>query len=96
VHGPETSRTDDTELAALRDAFPGYRFRRRFVRGVLCYLAEARAARPRGPEALDVPLAAARSPAVLADMLAAATGRPVRLRAAAVAAACSRSFKMRM
>jgi hypothetical protein len=87
VHGPETSRTDDTELAALRDAFPGYRFRRRFVRGVLCYLAEARAAGPRGPEAPDAPLAAARSPAVLADMLAAAAGRPIRLRASAVAAA---------
>ena len=34
-----------------------------------------------------MPLAAARSPAVLADMLAVAAGRPVRLRAAAVAAA---------
>ena len=33
MHGPDT---DDNELAALRDAFPGYRFRRRFVRGVLC------------------------------------------------------------
>jgi predicted DNA-binding protein (UPF0251 family) len=94
VHGPDT---DDNELAALRDAFPGYRFRRRFARGVLCYLAEARAAGPRGPEAPDpdvrgtvapdAPLAAARSPAVLADMLAAAAGRPVRLRASAVAAA---------
>ena len=37
---------DDNELAALRDAFPGYRFRRRFVRGVPCYLAEARPATP--------------------------------------------------
>ena len=37
--------------------------------------------------AADAPLAAARSPAVLADMLAAAMGRPVRLRPAAVAAA---------
>jgi lambda repressor-like predicted transcriptional regulator len=124
VHGPETSRTDNTELAALRDAFPGYRFRRRFVRGVLCYLAEARASQSpapkppkvagapavpeapdpdvrgagsRGPQARgvdvrgaaapDAPLAAARSPAVLADMLAVAAGRPVRLRPAAVAAA---------
>jgi hypothetical protein len=68
------------ELAALREAFPGYRFRRREFRGVPCYLAEARAA-------ADVPLAAARSLAVLADMLAAAAGRPVRLRPAAVAAA---------
>ena len=94
MHGPDT---DDNDLAALRDAFPGHRFRRRFVRGVLCYLAEARPAesrraesRPagtRGPAASDAPLAAARDPAVLADMLAAATGRPVRLRAAAVAAA---------
>jgi hypothetical protein len=79
VHG---SDTDDNDLAALRDAFPGYRFRRRFVRGVPCYLAEARHA-----TACDAPLAAARDPAVLADMLAAAAGRPVRLRAAAVAAA---------
>ena len=79
MHGPDT---DDNDLAALREAFPGYRFRRRFVRGVPCYLAEAR------PTAAgDAPLAAARDPAVLADMLAAAAGRPVRLRAAAVAAA---------
>ena len=97
--GPDT---DDNELAALRDAFPGYRFRRRFVRGVPCYLAEARSAEARdaagrgsdvrGAQALAAaacaaPLAAARSPAVLADMLAAAAGRPVRLRAAAVASA---------
>jgi hypothetical protein len=68
------------ELAALREAFPGYRFRRRDFRGVPCYLAEAR-------DAAEAPLAAARSPAVLADMLAAAAGRPVRLRSAAVAAA---------
>ena len=66
MHGPDT---DDNDLAALREAFPGYRIRRRFVRGVPCYLAEAR------------------DPAVLADMLAAAAGRPVRLRPAAVAAA---------
>jgi len=99
VHGPDT---DDHELAALRDAFPGYRFRRRFVRGVPCYLAEARPGEARPTEArpsearpteastvaaCDAPLAAARSPAVLADMLAAAAGRPVRLRAAAVAVA---------
>jgi len=84
VHGPDT---DDHELAALRDAFPGYRFRRRFVRGVPCYLAEARSTDARTTAACDAPLAAARSPAVLADMLAAAAGRPVRLRAAAVAVA---------
>jgi hypothetical protein len=84
VHGPDT---DDHELAALRDAFPGYRFRRRFVRGVPCYLAEARLTEARGAAACDAPLAAARSPAVLADMLAAAAGRPVRLRASAVATA---------
>ena len=36
---------------------------------------------------LDAPLAAARSPEVLADMLAAAAGRSVRLRPEAVAAA---------
>jgi hypothetical protein len=47
VHGPDT---DDHELAALRDAFPGYRFRRRFVRGVLCYQAESRTAEPRPAE----------------------------------------------
>ncbi len=68
------------ELAALRLAFPGYRFRQRNVRGVACYLAEARSD-------ADAPLAAARSPEILADMLAAAAGRPVRLRPAAVAAA---------
>ena len=59
--------------AVLRDAFPGYRFRRRDFRGVRCYVAEARCA-------ADAPLAAARSPEILADMLAAAAGRPVRLR----------------
>jgi len=79
------------ELAALREAFPGYRFRRRDFRGVPCYLAEARGAAD-APLAdaravADAPLAAARSPAVLADMLAAAAGRPVRLRPAAVAVA---------
>ena len=47
MHGPDT---DDNELAALRDAFPGYRFRRRFVRGVLCYQAESRTTEPRPPE----------------------------------------------
>ena len=62
------------------DAFPGYRFRRRDFRGVPCYVAEAR-------RAADAPLAAARSAEILADMLAAAAGRPVRLRPAAVAAA---------
>jgi lambda repressor-like predicted transcriptional regulator len=86
------------ELAALRQAFPGYRFRRRNFRGGPCYLAEARprgtppragaspGAAPAEPVA-EVPLVAARSPAVLADMLAVAAGRPVRLRPAAVAAA---------
>ncbi len=68
------------ELAALRDAFPGYRFRRRDFRGVPGYLAEAR-------WPADAPLAAARNPEILADMLAAAAGRPVRLRPAAVATA---------
>jgi hypothetical protein len=98
VHGPDT---DGNELAALRDAFPGYRFRRRFVRGVPCYLAEARtaggrSAETRGAVASDAPLAAARSPAVLADMLAAAAGRPVRLRPAAVAAAyCDRQLTVK-
>jgi len=51
------------QLAVLRDAFPGYRFRRRNFRGVPCYVAEARCAG-------DAPLAAARSPEILADMLA--------------------------
>jgi DNA-directed RNA polymerase specialized sigma24 family protein len=68
------------ELGTLRLAFPGYRFRRRDFRSAPCYLAEAR-------DAAAVPLAAAQSPEILADMLAAATGRPVRLRPAAVAAA---------
>src|SRR5947207_2212578 len=49
--------------------------------------AAGRPVRGRGAAASDAPLAAARDPAVLADMLAAAVGRPVRLRAAAVAAA---------
>jgi hypothetical protein len=90
------------ELAALRQAFPGYRFRRRNLGGAPCYLAEARRSRdaPPGPgssprpgvpsgagPAAEVPLVAARSPAVLADMLAVAAGRPVRLRPGAVAAA---------
>jgi hypothetical protein len=52
VHGPDT---DDHELAALRAAFPGYRFRRRNFRGVPCYLAEARSGAP----ASDAPSAAA-------------------------------------
>ncbi len=68
------------QLAVLRDAFPGYRFRRRDFRGVPYYVAEARCA-------ADAPMAAARSPEILADMLAAAAGRPVQLRSAAVAAA---------
>ena len=84
------------ELAALRKAFPGYRFRRREVGGVPCYVAEARrAAGARGADArgadargaAGAALAAARSPGILADMLAAAAGRPVRLRSEAVAAA---------
>jgi hypothetical protein len=37
------------ELAALRDAFPGYRFRRRDFRGVPGYVAEARWAALRRP-----------------------------------------------
>jgi lambda repressor-like predicted transcriptional regulator len=68
------------ELTWLREAFPGYRFRRRSVRGVPCYVAE-------GGRDAEAPQAAARSPAVLAGMLAAAVGRPVPLRAEAVAAA---------
>jgi transcriptional regulator with XRE-family HTH domain len=78
------------ELAALRQAFPGYRFRRRNLGGAPCYLAEARRPRDAPPRAglvAEVPLVAARSPAVLADMLAVAAGRPVRLRPGAVAAA---------
>lgn len=68
------------ELAALRDEFPGYRFRRQQIRGVACYLAEARGD-------AEAPRAAARSPVILAAMLAAAAGRPLRLRPQAVAAA---------
>ena len=86
--------TDEaSELAALRKAFPGYRIRRRNFRGVPCYQARARRPAAGAPAAAgavlaaDVPLAAARSPAVLAAMLAAAAGRPVPLRPAAVAAA---------
>jgi hypothetical protein len=73
-------RDERDELTTLREAFPGYRFRRRSVRGMPCYVAE-------GGRDAEAPLAAARSPAVLAGMLAAAAGRPVPLRAEAVAAA---------
>jgi hypothetical protein len=77
------------ELAALRDEFPGYRFRRQQIRGVACYLAEARGD-------AEAPRAAARSPAILAAMLAAAAGRPLRLRPQAVAAAyCDRLLTVR-
>ncbi len=79
-----TGEPDD--LAALRDAYPGYRFRRKEIRGVPCYLAEARGA-TEASAAAAAPLAAAQSPAVLAAMLAAAVGRPLRLRPEAVAAA---------
>jgi hypothetical protein len=68
------------ELAALRGEFPGYRFKRGQIRGTACYVAEGRAD-------ADVLRAAARSPAILAAMLAAAAGRPLRLRPQAVAAA---------
>jgi lambda repressor-like predicted transcriptional regulator len=68
------------ELTSLREAFPGYRFKRRSVRGMPCYVAE-------GGRDAEAPLVAARSPAVLAGMLAAAIGRPVPLGAEAVAAA---------
>jgi hypothetical protein len=83
------------ELAALRDEFPGYRFRRQQIRGVACYLAEASGdAVARGDA--EAPRAAARSPAVLAAMLAAAAGRPLRLRPQAVAAAyCDRLLTVR-
>jgi lambda repressor-like predicted transcriptional regulator len=70
----------EEELAVLHEAFPGYRFKRRNIRGAPCYVAE-------GGRETPAPLAAARSPAVLAGMLAAALGRPVPLRAEAVAAA---------
>jgi hypothetical protein len=77
------------ELAALRDEFPGYRFRRQQLRGTACYLAEARGD-------AEAPRAAARSPAILAAMLAAAAGRPLRLRPQAVAAAyCDRLLTVR-
>jgi len=62
---------------------------------MVCYLAEARPAgtslAPGMPSVADAPLAAARSPEVLAGMLTAAAGRPVPLRPAAVAVAyCDR------
>ena len=79
---PASQPADPADLAALRAAFPGYRIRRRTFHGVPCYLAEARPA-----ASAPAPLAAARSPAVLAGMLAAAAGRPVPLRPSAVAAA---------
>ena len=78
--GPVTD--EPGELAALRNAFPGYRFRRRDIRGVPCYLAEAGRA-----EARRAGVSAAEA-AIAADApLAAAAGRPVRLRSAAVAEA---------
>ena len=85
---PDDQRaTDDQQarddLADLREAFPSYQIGRRVIRGVPCYLARARRAPGQAPAAL----AAAPSPAVLAAMLAAAQGRPVRLRPAAVVAA---------
>jgi hypothetical protein len=77
------------ELAALRDEFPGYRFRRQEIRGAACYLAE-------GKDDAEAPRAAARSPAILAAMLAAAAGRPLRLRPQAVATAyCDRVLTVR-
>ena len=79
------------ELAALREAFPGYRFRQKLIRGSPCYLAEAKGGTKgsaKGDAAGEAaPLAAARSPAILAAMLAAAVGRPLRLRPEAVVAA---------
>jgi hypothetical protein len=88
------------DLAVLRQAYPAYRIGRRVIRGVPCYVAEARPASataqpsrqasPAPPAAL---LAAATSPATLSGMLAAAAGRPVRLRPEAVAAAyCDRGL----
>jgi hypothetical protein len=80
----------ESELAALREAFPGYRFRRKEIRGVASYLAEAkRGAEAKGGARSDAEalMAAAQSPAIVAAMLAAAAGRPVRLRPEAVAAA---------
>jgi helix-turn-helix, Psq domain len=76
------------ELTALREAFPGYRFRRKEIRGSPSYLAEAKGGvKGETAGAAAAPLAAARSPAILAAMLAAAVGRPLRLRPEAVAAA---------
>ena len=77
------------ELATLREEFPGYRFRRQQIRGAACYLAEARGD-------ADAPRAAARNPAILAAMLAAAAGLPLRLRPHAVAGAyCDRFLTVR-
>jgi hypothetical protein len=73
------------ELIALRQAFPGYRIGRRVIRGVPCYVAEARPAANAAPAPAQ--MAAAASAPVLSGMLAAAMGRPVPLRPAAVVAA---------
>ncbi len=79
---------EPAELATLRDAYPGYRFRRKEIRGVACYLAEAKPdAQADATGEAEAPLVAAQDPAILATMLAAAAGRPVRLRPEAVAAA---------
>jgi hypothetical protein len=82
------------DLAVLRRAYPAYRIGRRVVGGTLCYVAEARPAPATAPPARQASaappaalLAAATSPAALSGMLAAAAGRPVRLRPEAVAAA---------
>jgi hypothetical protein len=81
------------ELAALHAAFPGYTFRRKQLRGEDCYLAQARGgAIGESTGAVRAPRAAARSPAILAAMLTAAAGRPVRLRPAAVVTAYRDQF----
>ena len=102
MHGPDT---DDNDLAALREAFPGYRFRRRFVRGVLCYLAEARPAeargtgvrpraRPQGPAAAPGPAVPRPSPPRRADAPLAAARSPAVL-ADMLAAAAGRPVRLR-
>jgi hypothetical protein len=81
------------DLQALQAAFPGYHFRRKRIQGADCYLAEAKGgAKGQTTGAARAPRAAARSPAILAAMLAAAAGRPLRLRPEAVAAAYQDQF----
>ena len=86
------------ELAALRQAFPGYRFRRRTLRGVPCYLAEARSPRSKlpGSPGLAAPPGSGTSPGVVvaADVPLVAARSPAVL-ADMLAVASGRPVRLR-